>query len=302
MSKIEFPRRLFITGTDTGIGKTVVSAILMAGLDGTYWKPVQSGTEEGSDTEWVRRATGLPMSHFLPETYGLKRPLSPHASAAMEGVRIELDAFRVPETKGHLIVEGAGGIMVPLNDRHLMVDLMKRLGFPVLLVARRTLGTINHGLLSLEQLRRHGIEVFGVVMNGPGDQIPLDPPLAKGGMLKHTPAFGRPSQEGMDSCLCGNDTRGEIGESRGAEPLWRGIGGVPPDSFSPSPSRRGGQGERSAQSEAQVGDNLGHNCCVGNREAIEFYGKVKVLAEIEPLPVINRETLKEAFERYFGGG
>ncbi len=215
MSGIAFPSRLFITGTDTGVGKTMVSAIILAGLGGTYWKPVQSGTEDGTDTEWVRRATGLGADHFLPETYRLRHPLSPHAAAAMEGVRIELEAFRIPETKGNLIAEGAGGIMVPLNERHFMLDLMKKLGFPVLIVARRTLGTINHTLLSLEQIRRHGLEVFGVVMNGAGDPIPS--PLS-------------------------------------------------------------------------------------NRGAIAFYGKVKVLAEIDPLPEITPRALREAFEHYFGRG
>jgi dethiobiotin synthetase len=163
----EIPRRLFVTGTDTGIGKTMVSAILMAGLNGRYWKPVQSGLEEMTDTEWIREMTGLDSDHFYPETYRLKLPLSPHASAAAENISIDLDAFQLPETDQHLIVEGAGGVMVPLNDHHFMLDLMKKLDIPVLLVTRSELGTINHTLLSLEQLRRYGIDAFGVVMNGP---------------------------------------------------------------------------------------------------------------------------------------
>lgn len=225
MNGIEFPPRLFITGTDTGVGKTMVSAILLMGLGGTYWKPIQSGTEEGTDTGWVQRATGLGADHFLPETYRLRHALSPHAAAALEGVRIEMDAFRAPETKGPLIAEGAGGVMVPLNERHFMLDLMERLGFPVLLVARRSLGTINHTLLSIEQLRRHGLEVFGVVMNGaPG--APLSP--------------------------------------------------------LPLPERKG--------------------LPLSNREAIAFYGKVRVLAEIEPLPKITPGTLRDAFDHYFGKG
>lgn len=165
-----FPRQLFVTGTDTGIGKTVISAILLAGLKGTYWKPVQSGLEDITDTEWIRQMTGLPESHFCEETYRLKLPVSPHASAAAEGIRIDLESFQSPDFKGHLIVEGAGGIMVPLNEHHLMLDLMKKLGIPVLLVARTELGTINHTLLSLEQLNRHKLEVFGVVLNGPRNQ------------------------------------------------------------------------------------------------------------------------------------
>ncbi len=163
----EIPHRLFITGTDTGIGKTMVSAILMAGLNGKYWKPIQSGLEEMTDTELIRKMTGFDDDHFYPETYRLKLPLSPHASAAAENISIDLNAFQFPETDHHLIVEGAGGIMVPLNDHHFMLDLIKKLDIPVLLVTRSELGTINHSLLSLEQLRRHGINVFGVVMNGP---------------------------------------------------------------------------------------------------------------------------------------
>ncbi len=167
MIESNIPRQLFITGTDTSVGKTMVSAILMAGLEGKYWKPIQSGLEEMTDTECVRQMTGLPAAHFLQETYRLTQPLSPHASAEHDSVRIDLEAFELPLTAQHLIVEGAGGIMVPLNEKHFMLDLMKRLNIPVLLVARSELGTINHTLLSLEQLRRHCLEVFGVVMNGP---------------------------------------------------------------------------------------------------------------------------------------
>jgi dethiobiotin synthase len=163
------PRRIFVTGTDTGVGKSLVCAILMAALPFRYWKPIQSGLEEQTDTEWIREVTGCPRERFLREAYRLKAPLSPHASAAIEGIHIELDSFSLPPVSDSesLIVEGAGGIMVPLNERYFMLDLMKRLALPILLVARSTLGTINHTLLSLEQLRRHGLDVYGVVMNGP---------------------------------------------------------------------------------------------------------------------------------------
>lgn len=168
MSPDKFPRRIFVTGTDTGVGKSVVCACLMAGLQGKYWKPIQSGIERDlSDTEWIRSVTGLSHCHFYPETYRLRKPLSPHAAAAAEGIRIKLQDFQMPETEDHLVVEGAGGIMVPLNERHLMLDLIKLLNIPVLLVARSGLGTINHTLLSVEQLKRHALDIFGVVMNGP---------------------------------------------------------------------------------------------------------------------------------------
>jgi dethiobiotin synthase len=160
----ELPPKIFVTGTDTGVGKTLVCAVLMSGLEAVYWKPVQSG--EPGDTEWVQRATGLPAGRFAPEAYRFPLPRSPHEAAAREGVRIELGAFSPPPA-ARLIAEGAGGVLVPLNDRHLMVDLMVQLGLPVLLVARSGLGTLNHTLLSLEALRGRGLQVLGVVVNGP---------------------------------------------------------------------------------------------------------------------------------------
>ena len=161
-------KRLFLTGTDTGVGKTIVSALLCAALDGTYWKPVQTGSRAGTDRETVRRLAALAAGDEIPEAYCLPEPVSPHLAAEWNGIRIRLDAIQkpsIPETKW-LIVEGAGGVLVPLNDSDFMVDLMKRLGFPVVLVARTALGTINHTLLSLEALRRRGIPVAGIVLNG----------------------------------------------------------------------------------------------------------------------------------------
>ncbi|MGM0452357.1 MAG: dethiobiotin synthase [Thermodesulfobacteriota bacterium] len=167
-----FPPAFFVTGTDTDVGKSVICALLMAGLDAVYWKPVQSGLAEGTDTDWIKRVTGLAPSRFMTETWRLTKPMSPHAAAEHDGVRIDLSDFRTPATgdASHLIVEGAGGVLVPLNDRHLMLDLIRHLNLPVLLVARSTLGTINHTLLSLDRLRQAGIEVFSVVLNGPKNE------------------------------------------------------------------------------------------------------------------------------------
>jgi dethiobiotin synthetase len=168
MGTIDLPPGIFVTGTGTGVGKTMVSAILVAGLSARYWKPVQSGLLEKTDTEWVREMTGLPSTHFYPETYRFRFPLSPHVAATKDGIHIDLELMGLPETPGgHLIVEGAGGIMVPLNENHLMLDLMKKLQLPILLVAESGLGTINHTLLSLDLLKNHCLEVLGVVMNGP---------------------------------------------------------------------------------------------------------------------------------------
>ena len=168
----DIPKRLFVAGTDTGVGKTLVSAMLVAGLKGFYWKPVQSGADHGGDSDWIREKTALPECHFLPEIFRLKEYLSPHAAAARENVHIELGAFYQPaiDPIRHLVIEGAGGLMVPLSDKWLMVDLIKKLGAPVLLVARSGLGTINHTLLSLEKLRASGIDVLAVVMNGPRNE------------------------------------------------------------------------------------------------------------------------------------
>ena len=209
-SKIKFPDRLFITGTDTGIGKTLVSAMILAGLEGKYWKPIQSGLEEITDTEWVKEKTGLDESHFFSETYRLNKPLSPHASAEADGVHIELEKFKIPQiTQGEtLIIEGAGGLMVPMNEKDLMIDLIKKCNVPALLVARSELGTINHTVLSINQMRHENINIYGVVMNGPKNS--------------------------------------------------------------------------------------------SNRDAIEAFGKVKVIAEIENIENINRKSLKEQFARHFG--
>ena len=163
------PKGLFVTGTDTGIGKTVTAAVLTAGLKAEYWKPIQCGLDEGTDRNWVVRKTALPENRFHPEAYLLKHPLSPHAAARLEGIHIDLASIKAPRPlQGRrLIVEGAGGLLVPLNDQYTMIDLIKKLGFPVILTAGSGLGTINHTLLSLRELERNRIEVLGVVLNGP---------------------------------------------------------------------------------------------------------------------------------------
>lgn len=171
MTKEDFPEAFCVTGTDTGIGKTVVSAILTKGLEATYWKPVQSGLKEETDTEAVKRMTGLYDNHFKEETYQLTEPLSPHASAAIDGIRIDMDAFSIPMyDTDHLVVEGAGGVLVPLNDNYLIIDLIDQLELPALIVARSELGTLNHTLLTIEALRRCQIPIIGVIMNGPQNE------------------------------------------------------------------------------------------------------------------------------------
>ncbi|MCG8561288.1 MAG: dethiobiotin synthase [Hyphomicrobiales bacterium] len=159
--------RFFVTGTDTEIGKTVVSAWLMLHLGAAYWKPVQSGLEDETDAEAVKRLSGAGDERIHPSAYMLPEPLSPHESARRAGVEIEMDRFALPPGDGPLIVEGAGGLLVPLNEGALMIDLIARLGLPAILACRSTLGTINHTLLSIEALRARGLPLVGAVLVGP---------------------------------------------------------------------------------------------------------------------------------------
>ena len=160
---------LIVTATDTDVGKTVVSAMLTLALDAIYWKPIQAGTADGTDRQRVAEITGLPDDRFRPERYILSEPLSPHRAAELDGVEINPRRLEPPAdipSTSWLIVEGAGGVLVPINRRMLQIDLFARWQAPAVLCARTSLGTINHTLLSLEALKRHGIAVLGVVFVG----------------------------------------------------------------------------------------------------------------------------------------
>lgn len=161
---IERAGGVFVTGTGTDVGKTVAAAGLVSALGGDYWKPVQTGTD--SDTDTVTRLAALGPGRAHPPAHVYQAPLSPHEAARLEGAVIDLADFALPGTDRALVVEGAGGVLVPLNDRHTMADLMSRLGLPCVLVALSTLGTINHTLLSLEALKARHIPLLGVIMNG----------------------------------------------------------------------------------------------------------------------------------------
>jgi malonyl-CoA O-methyltransferase len=161
---------VFVTGTDTGVGKTVAAACFARAWQAGYWKPVQTGAAAGDDdTATVTALAGLPPARVFAPVHMLRAPLSPHAAAELEDVRITLDGIVPPRTAHPLVVEGAGGVLVPLNERDLMIDLMARLALPILLVARGTLGTINHTLLSLAALRSRGLPVAAVVLSGPAN-------------------------------------------------------------------------------------------------------------------------------------
>ncbi|MDR3464479.1 MAG: dethiobiotin synthase [Xanthobacteraceae bacterium] len=159
-------RTLIVTGTDTGIGKTVFAAALAGALDGCYWKPVQSGLEEETDSETVARLSGLGADRILPERYRLKTPASPHFAAELDGVTIDVADLVPPPAARPLVIEGAGGLMVPLTREVLTIDVFARWGAPVVLCARTALGTINHTLLSIEAIRARGIPLAGVAFLG----------------------------------------------------------------------------------------------------------------------------------------
>ncbi|WP_319796986.1 dethiobiotin synthase [Nitrobacter sp.] len=158
--------RIVVTGTDTGIGKTVFSAALAGALDGFYWKPIQSGLDEETDSQTVMKLSGLSADRVLGEAYRLRTPASPHLAAEIDGVTIDHQSLKIPETERPLVVEGAGGLLVPLTRSITYIDLMARWRVPVVLCARTTLGTINHSLLSIEALRARGVAMLGIAFIG----------------------------------------------------------------------------------------------------------------------------------------
>lgn len=157
---------LFVTGIGTGIGKTIVSAVLVESLQADYWKPVQSGDLDNSDTLYVQSLVSNTNTVFHPEAYRLTQPFSPHKSAALDGIEIDPSTIIAPQTENTLIIEGAGGLMVPLNRTFLMIDLIQQLDAEVILVVKHYLGSINHTLLSLEALRSRNIPVKALIFNG----------------------------------------------------------------------------------------------------------------------------------------
>jgi len=158
-------KRFFVTGTGTGVGKTFVSAALASALEADYWKPVQAGFAEGTDSEWVGKMS--PATRIHPEVYKLSLPASPHLAARAEHLTIDLERIKnqLPATD-RLIVEGAGGLLAPLNDQEFVADLIRLLGLRVVLVSKNELGSINHSLLTASVCRQYGLDVAGWIFNG----------------------------------------------------------------------------------------------------------------------------------------
>jgi len=163
-------QRIVVAGTDTEIGKTVFSAGLAAFLDAHYWKPIQAGLEGETDSQLVARLGGLSADRIVPERYSLRTPASPHQAAVIDGVRIAMDSLDVPDTGARpLVIEGSGGLLVPLDDTTLYIDVFARWRLPVVLCARTALGTINHSLLSIEALRHRNLDIIGIAFIGDGN-------------------------------------------------------------------------------------------------------------------------------------
>ena len=174
---------IVVTGTDTDVGKTVFAAALAGALGALYWKPVQAGLDPSSDADSVALLSGLSADRILPEAYRLATPCSPHRAAEIDGVMIDPNRLALPEVSGPLVVEGAGGVLVPVRPDLLFADLFARWASPVVLVARTTLGTINHSLLSIEALRRRAVPILGIAFVG-GAQDDSEATIARIGGVK----------------------------------------------------------------------------------------------------------------------
>jgi dethiobiotin synthetase len=186
-------RKIFITGIGTDVGKTVVSTIFTEALQADYWKPIQTGSYFSTDSAKLQKLISNTKTRIHPESYVLKQYMSPHAAAEQEGVRIELDNINLPETSNTLIMEGAGGIMVPLNDRHFIVDIIKKFDCETVLVIQNYLGSINHSILSIDALKFRDIKILGLVFNGPPHKLSEDIILKYSGV----PCLGRVNKENL---------------------------------------------------------------------------------------------------------
>ena len=161
--------KLFVTGISTDVGKTVVSAILTQSLEADYWKPVQAGDLNQSDTHKIKSYVSNKKTNFFDNSYALNTPASPHLAAEIDGITIDLKKITTPKTKNHLIIEGAGGLFVPLNNHETIADLIQP-DYQVIVVSKHYLGSINHTLLTIEALQNRNIKIAGIIFNGEENQ------------------------------------------------------------------------------------------------------------------------------------
>jgi dethiobiotin synthetase len=182
--------KLFITGISTDVGKTIASAIIVEALQADYWKPIQAGDLNHSDTHKVQSLVSNSQSHFHLNSYALQTPASPHLAAAIDGLTIAMNQIQEPKTTNHLVVEGAGGILVPLNETQSVVDLIQP-DYKVIVVSRHYLGSINHTLLTIEALQNRKIQVAGIIFSGDENTSSESIILSRTGV----PFIGRIAQE-----------------------------------------------------------------------------------------------------------
>lgn len=157
--------KLFVTGIGTDVGKTIASAIITEALEADYWKPVQAGDLENSDSHKIQKYLSNNITRIFDNAYALHTPASPHLAANIDGVVIDLNQIQEPKTKNHLVIEGAGGVFVPLNDKDCVIDLIQP-EYKAIVVSRHYLGSINHTLLTIEALKNRNINIAGIVFNG----------------------------------------------------------------------------------------------------------------------------------------
>lgn len=185
--------KLFITGISTDVGKTIASAIVTQALEADYWKPIQAGDLDNSDSHKLRRLISNPKTQIFGNSYALQTPASPHLAAAIDGITITLENINEPETANHLVIEGAGGLFVPINNNETIADLI-RPDYKVVVVSRHYLGSINHTLLTVEALRHRNIDIAGIIFSGnkneSSEQIILDKTQLKMiGRIEEEPYF-----------------------------------------------------------------------------------------------------------------
>lgn len=158
-------KKIFVTGISTEVGKTIVSSIIVEALQADYWKPVQAGDLENSDTHKIQNLISNSKSKFHPNSYSLKTPMSPHAAAEIDEIEIDLDKIVEPKTSNHLVIEGAGGLLVPLNNKQTILDIIQQ-DYKVVVVSRHYLGSINHTLMTVNTLKQKGLDIAGILFSG----------------------------------------------------------------------------------------------------------------------------------------